>query len=138
VSRRCGVDPYASAPAPQSKSLSTHANTGGNAMRTLIAKDGTEIYYKDYSSGQPIVFSHGWPLTADALEDQMFFLASRGYRCIAADRRGHGRSIQPRIGNDWDTYADDLAALVQTPDLKNVEGLHFPRATAQQSTHPLQ
>src|SRR5512144_2284579 len=89
-------------------------------MPTIKTKDGTQLYYKDWGSGQPIVFSHGWPLSADAFEDQMFFLASRGYRCIAHDRRGHGRSGQPWQGNDMNTYADDLAAVVEAPDLKNV------------------
>jgi non-heme chloroperoxidase len=79
---------------------------------TITTKDGTRIYYKDWGSGQPVVFSHGWPLSADAWEDQMFFLAESGCRCIAHDRRGHGRSSQPWNGNDMDTYADDLAALV--------------------------
>ena len=82
-------------------------------MSTITTKDGTRIYYKDWGTGRPVVFSHGWPLSADAWEDQMVFLADRGYRCIAHDRRGHGRSSQPWAGNDMDTYADDLAALVE-------------------------
>ncbi len=86
-------------------------------MAMMTTKDGTELYYKDWGTGQPIVFSHGWPLNADAFEDQMFFLASRGYRVIAHDRRGHGRSSQPWQGNDMDTYADDLAELVEMLDL---------------------
>jgi non-heme chloroperoxidase len=88
-------------------------------MTYFTAKDGTQHYYKDWGKGQPVVFSHGWPLTADAFEDQMFFLAERGYRCIAQDRRGHGRSEQTWDGNDLDTYADDLATLVETLDLKD-------------------
>ena len=87
-------------------------------MPTITTEDGTRIYYKDWGRGQPVVFSHGWPLSADAFEDQMFFLAARGYRCIAHDRRGHGRSDQPWNGNDMDTYADDLAALVTKLDLQ--------------------
>jgi non-heme chloroperoxidase len=89
-------------------------------MSTITTRDGTEIYYNDWGRGQPVVFSHGWPLSADAFEDQMFFLASNGYRAIGHDRRGHGRSSQPWHGNDLDTYADDLAALVQTLGLENV------------------
>jgi non-heme chloroperoxidase len=88
-------------------------------MSTITTKDGTEIYYKDWGSGKPVVFSHGWPLSADAWEDQMVFLGARGYRCIAHDRRGHGRSGQPWGGNDMDTFADDLAALVEKLDLKD-------------------
>ena len=88
-------------------------------MTQITTQDGTQIYYKDWGSGQPVVFSHGWPLSADAWDDQMVFLASHGYRCIAHDRRGHGRSSQPWNGNDMDTYADDLATLVDTLDLKD-------------------
>ncbi|MBN9512520.1 MAG: alpha/beta hydrolase [Alphaproteobacteria bacterium] len=88
-------------------------------MPTIKTRDGTEIYYKDWGSGQPVTFSHGWPLTADAWEDQMVFLASQGYRVIAHDRRGHGRSSQPWDGNEMDTYADDLAELFDKLDLKN-------------------
>lgn len=86
-----------------------------------------QLYYKDWGSGQPIVFSHGWPLTADAWDDQMLFLSSHGFRCIAHDRRGHGRSSQPWGGNDMDTYADDLAKLVEKLDLKNV--IHIGHST---------
>jgi non-heme chloroperoxidase len=94
-------------------------------MSKIQTKDGTEIFYKDWGSGQPIVFSHGWPLNSDSWESQMLFLASNGYRCIAHDRRGHGRSTQTWDGNEMDTYADDLAALIEKLDLKNIVLIGF-------------
>jgi non-heme chloroperoxidase len=96
-------------------------------MPTITTEDRTQIYYKDWGTGQPVVFSHGWPLTSDAWEDQMVFLAARGYRCVAHDRRGHGRSSQPGGGHDMDTYADDLAKLVTTLDLK--KAIHVGHST---------
>lgn len=94
-------------------------------MSILTTRDGTTLYYKDWGSGQPVVFSHGWPLNADSWEAQMLFLAEHGYRCIAHDRRGHGRSSQPWQGNEMDTYADDLAELIETLDLKDAVLLGF-------------
>jgi non-heme chloroperoxidase len=96
-------------------------------MPTITAKDGAQIFYKDWGTGQPIVFSHGWPLNADAWDDQLFFFSSNGFRAIAHDRRGHGRSTQTRDGNNMDTYADDLAALTKALDLKNA--IHVGHST---------
>jgi non-heme chloroperoxidase len=128
-----GIAAAASLPAAALATAAEHAgpssNTskGNHSVNTITTRDGTQIYYKDWGSGQPVVFSHGWPLSADAFEDQMFFLASHGYRCIAHDRRGHGRSSQPWNGNDMDTYADDLATLTEKLDLKNA--IHVGHST---------
>ena len=94
-------------------------------MSMITMKDGTQIYYKDWGTGQPVMFSHGWPLSADSWEAQMVFLASNGYRCIAHDRRGHGRSSQPWNGNEMDTYAADLSQLIETLDLKDAVLIGF-------------
>jgi non-heme chloroperoxidase len=110
--------PIAAAPAAVAAQAAPGRKQGGNAMSTITTKDGAEIYYKDWGSGPPVVFSHGWPLSADAWDAQMLFLGQHGYRVIAHDRRGHGRSSQPWNGNDMDTYADDLAALTEALDLQ--------------------
>lgn len=94
-------------------------------MSFVTTSDGAQIFYKDWGVGQPVVFSHGWPLNADSWEAQMLFLASNGFRCIAHDRRGHGRSSQPWDGNEMDTYADDLATLIETLDLRDVVLIGF-------------
>jgi non-heme chloroperoxidase len=94
-------------------------------MNMIGTRDGTQLYYKDWGKGRPVVFSHGWPLSSDSWESQMLFLAERGYRCIAHDRRGHGRSSQPWIGNDMDTYADDLATVIDALDLKGATLVGF-------------
>src|SRR6185503_4076786 len=107
--------------------MSVDRSQGERIMNTITTSDGTQIYFKDWGEGQPIVFSHGWPLTADAWDDQMVYLASRGYRCIAHDRRGHGRSSQPWNGNEMDTYADDLLALVEALDLR--KAIHVGHST---------
>lgn len=95
-----------------------HAGTA--SKRPVVTQDGTRIFYKDWGTGQPVVFSHGWPLMADAWDNQMFLMAAHGFRAVAHDRRGHGRSDQPWDGNDLSTYADDLAELINTLDLKNI------------------
>src|SRR5208283_724505 len=100
---------------------------GETSVATFATKDGTEIYYKDWGSGQPIVFSHGWPLAADDWDSQMLFFGQRGFRVIAHDRRGHGRSTQTWEGNEMDTYADDLAAL--TAHLGLTDAIHVGHST---------
>ncbi|RQS54523.1 alpha/beta hydrolase [Burkholderia sp. Bp8986] len=116
-----GATAVAAAALPAAAAAPKHAasaHQGAHAMNTITTKDGTQIYFKDWGSGRPVVFSHGWPLCADAWDAQMLFLVQHGYRVIAHDRRGHGRSSQPSQGNDMDTYADDLAALMNALDLR--------------------
>jgi non-heme chloroperoxidase len=109
-----GLPKAASAASHPSKTLTK----GSQVMSPVTANDGTKIFYKDWGTGKPVIFSHGWPLTADAWDSQMLFLAGQGYRVIAHDRRGHGRSDQPSGGNDMDTYADDMSTLIESLDLK--------------------
>lgn len=106
-------------PKPAGALAEHEGQKGEHRMNTVNTKDGTQIYFKDWGSGQPVVFSHGWPLNADAWDAQMLFLGQNGYRVIAHDRRGHGRSSQPWNGNNMDTYADDLGAVLDALDLKN-------------------
>jgi len=108
-------------PSPQSEAQTK----GPRAMGTITTKDGTTIYYKDWGTGKPVVLSHGWPLSSDSWESQALFLAANGFRVITHDRRGHGRSSQPWQGNDMDTYADDLAELIETLDLKGASLFGF-------------
>src|SRR5712672_4003849 len=110
----------ASQPKPVSTRAPQRKNQGEAQMNTIITKDGTTIFYKDWGTGPTVIFSHGWPLNADAWDSQMLFLGQNGYRVIAHDRRGHGRSSQPWDGNNMDTYADDLGSLLDHLDLKNV------------------
>jgi non-heme chloroperoxidase len=109
-------------------------------MSTLTTTDGTHIHHIDWGTGRPVVFSHGWPLSAKSWESQMLFLADHGYRCIAHDRRGHGWSSQPWHGNDMDTYADDLSNLIETLDLKGATLVGFSAGGGEvaryMSTHP--
>ena len=127
VAAAAAVGEKTSATGIQQTSDATKDRQGARSRDTITTKDGTRIYYKDWGVGQPVVFSHGWPLNSDAWEDQMMFLGLHGYRCVAHDRRGHGRSSQPWTGNDMDTYADDLAALVEELDLRDV--IHVGHST---------
>src|SRR6185295_7887286 len=102
-----------------SRKKASHPNEGIKAMSTIKTKDGTEIYYKDWGKGPVVTFSHGWPLCADAWDGQMLFLAQNGFRAVAHDRRGHGRSSQASSGNDMNGYADDLAAVIEALDLSD-------------------
>jgi non-heme chloroperoxidase len=111
--------------APTSSSNGADQRKGKSTMTTITTKDGTSLYYKDWGAGKPVVFSHGWPLSSDSWEAQMLFLAQRGFRCVAHDRRGHGRSSQPWSGNDMDTYADDLATVIEALDLREVTLVGF-------------
>ena len=112
--------PVASAQ-PAGSPASSHPQKGSHAMNTVTTKDGTQIYFKDWGpkNGQPVVFCHGWPLSSDSWESQMLFLGGQGYRCIAHDRRGHGRSSQPWDGNDMDTYADDMEVVLNSLGVRN-------------------
>lgn len=103
-------------------------------MQTITTQDGTRIFYKDWSTGKPVVFSHGWPLNADAWDAQMLFLVQKGFRVIAHDRRGHGRSDQPSQGNNMDTYADDLAALLNALDIQGATLVGHSTAAAKSRT----
>jgi non-heme chloroperoxidase len=119
------LSPAASTASSLNNGAADQRRKGKNTMSTITTKDGTSLYYKDWGAGKPVVFSHGWPLSSDSWEAQMLYLAERGFRAIAHDRRGHGRSSQPWTGNDMDTYADDLATVIETLDLEGVTLVGF-------------
>jgi non-heme chloroperoxidase len=119
------LSPAASTASSLNNGAADPRHKGKNTMSTITTKDGTSLYYKDWGAGKPVVFSHGWPLSSDSWEAQMLYLAERGFRTIAHDRRGHGRSSQPWSGNDMDTYADDLATVIETLDLEGVTLVGF-------------
>jgi non-heme chloroperoxidase len=119
------LPPVASTASSPSNDAADQRRKGKRTMSTITTRDGTTLYYKDWGTGTPVVFSHGWPLSSDSWESQMLYLAERGFRTIAHDRRGHGRSSQPWTGNDMDTYADDLATVIETLDLEGVTLIGF-------------
>ena len=119
------LSPAVSTASSPSNGAADERRKGKNTMSTITTKDGTSLYYKDWGAGKPVVFSHGWPLSSDSWESQMLYLAERGFRTIAHDRRGHGRSSQPWAGNDMDTYADDLATVIDALDLDGVTLVGF-------------
>ena len=122
-----GISPSATAQTAAAPAATSLSHTGAQTMNTITTKDGVEIFYKDWGSGQPIVFHHGWPLSSDDWDAQMLFFLSKGFRVVAHDRRGHGRSTQVWDGNDMDHYADDVAAVVDHLQLQNA--VHIGHST---------